>query len=84
MARKRRNIKYHVDSNGDLIISRTKYAKSICDYEMHHIKCKQRITIVEHEGVYCERTLRVGERAEIYCVGYLWRPGMKNALRHRE
>ena len=77
MAQKRRNIRYHFDSNGDLIIARTRYVKSIGNDKMHNVKCKQRITIVEHEGVYCERTLRVGERAEIYCVGYLWRPNVK-------
>lgn len=83
MAQKRRNIKYHFDAKGDLIISRKRYVKSIGKDEMHNIKCKQRMTIVEHEGVYCERTLRVGERTEIYCIGYQWKPDMRTVLRNR-
>ena len=68
----RKNIKIHTADNGDMVITRKRYVRKGNTDILYNVKCKDRITVVENEGVYCERTFRASGGAEVYCVGYLW------------
>lgn len=70
----RKSIRIYKNDDGDMVITRKRYVRKGNTDIFHNVKCKDRITVVEKEGVYCERTLRVSGGAEVYCVGYLWMP----------